>query len=429
MSNQEVKKGWWPLVCAFFYLSFVPFLYMGKKCINMKWILYGVIHLVLIGMLFYMSSQYQDASWYTILLLAYWTVGMVHTYLNWEAFYVGKMEASQIVSNAITIVKPLDLYSKTGDLQGKLMKPIVYLLLPLWILGCITALGIVIFVEHNIIVGICSIIGLIMGIAPLFVLCGGGIYIPEKSFYLWRLSKDEMLKIKKYVTIGGVIIFVLVSLIDFKIQNILYLLAVLAAFYYITKSFENHEDVDYVTNNEVSDLLGMEIDEKIEASYQNFDPTSIKKGNNMMLITDKKLMFAYYDGEKWSMLNKKIGEIRKIGRINTDGVMNIMSTSCFIYVEFSDDTSIGLHMDLYDKITSNPDLFFKKFLITFDTFLLGKTDEKIASRRRVSINKESTTTVNTIDESVPVRAIDISNTILDEFRGAIPVKAGRVLEF
>ena len=82
MNNQEVKRLWWPLIWAFFYLSWVPFLYMGKKCGNKKWLMYGIIHLVLIGILYAMSSKFGNTSWYPLLLLTYGICGMVHTYLN-----------------------------------------------------------------------------------------------------------------------------------------------------------------------------------------------------------------------------------------------------------------------------------------------------------------------------------------------------------
>ena len=108
-----------------------------------------------------------------------------------------------------------------------------------------------------------------------------------------------------------------------------------------------------------------------------------------MLLTDKKLLFAFYDGSKWSLMNKFLKDIAKIGRINTEGVVNLTSSSSCLYVEFIDNTNLSLHMNLYDKLTSNPDLFFKKFLTTLDAVVLGKTDEKIASRRRVSVNNES----------------------------------------
>lgn len=433
MNNQETKKTWWPLILAFFNLSCVPFLFIGKKCKNWKWIIYGILYLVLLVFLFALNSKYEGSTWYLLLVMTYCVFGIVHTYLNIESFAINlekvKLLRDNPPSSIVTIVKPLELYSMTGDSYGKMMKPILYLLLPIWLLGCLVALLLVVFVDHNVIVGICSLVGLIMGIVPILALLGGGKYEPEKSFYLWRLSKEDLLKIKMYFTGAGVLIFVMISLIDFKVQNILYLISALAAFYYISKSFKYHEDVDFVTNNEVADLLGMEIDERVQASYQNFTSDSIEKGNNMMLLTDKKMMFAFFDGNTWSLVNKNLRDICKIGRINTDGILNLTSTSSYLFVAFSDGTNIGLHMDLCDKITSNPDLFFKKLLTTLDAVLLGKTEEKIQYRRRVSVNNEPRPSESVTDESTDVRMIDISNTVLDNLRGATPIETGRTLEF
>ena len=327
--------------------------------------------------------------------------------------------------NTVSIIKPLNLYSKMGGFKGKLMKPFMILALPLWLLS---ALLVAIFAD-SIFTGFIAFLALIMGIAAAIVLFSGGDYKPEKSFFFWRLSKENILKYYKYFTIAGIVIIVLLSLYEFKVQYLLYLISVYAALYFTNKSFSVHEDVDFVTNNEVSELLGMEIDEKVQASYQNFDTSSIKKGSNMMLLTDKKLLFAFYDGNKWSLMNKMLKDITEIGRVNTEGVANMTSNASFLHIGFSDNTSIGLHMDLNDKITSNPDLFFKKFLTTLDTFLLGKTDEKIASRRRVSINNGPKPSTKPNEESAKPRAIDISNTIVENLRDAVPVEAGRVLEF
>ena len=75
------------------------------------------------------------------------------------------------------------------------------------------------------------------------------------------------------------------------------------------------------------------------------------------------------------------------------------------------------------------DLFFKKFLTTFDAIKLGKTDEKIASRRRVSVNNEPKPSINDNNEGNDVRTIDISDTILGNLRDATPIESGRTLEF
>ena len=329
--------------------------------------------------------------------------------------------------NAITIIKPINLYSRIkGRFKGALMKIWAWIA----ILFCLLTGPLVVFIADNIIISFVAFLTLLMGVAATIVLFSGGKYKPEKSFFFWRLSKEKMSKLYKYYTIGGVIIIVLISLFEFKVQSVFCLIAVLIALYAAQKSFAVHEDVDFVANMEVSDLLGMEVDEKIQASYLNFNTSNKPSdGSNIMLLTDKKLLFAFYDGSKWSLMNKFLKDIAKIGRINTDGIINLTSSSSCLYIEFIDNTNLSLHMNLYDKLTSNPDLFFKKFLITLDAVVLGKTDEKIASRRRVSVNNVPKSSVNVNDEGVEVRKLDISDTILGNLRDATPIEPGRTLEF
>jgi len=182
-----------------------------------------------------------------------------------------------------------------------------------------------------------------------------------------------------------------------------------------------HEDVDYVANQELADIVGMEVDEKVQASY-------LKK-DIIFLLTDKKILFAYQEDNNWSVLNKRIADISTIGVYTPMMMGSIFNTDLYFLLMFTDSTSVELKMDLGNKLTSNPDLFFKKFLITLDAFLLGKTDEKIASRRRVSVNNDPKPSVSDNYEGTSVRTIDISDTILRNLRDATQIESGRTLEF
>ena len=83
-------------------------------------------------------------------------------------------------------------------------------------------------------------------------------------------------------------------------------------------------------------------------------------------------------------------------------------------------------MNLGDKLTSNPDLFFKKFLMTLDDYLLGRNIERTVSRRRISVGSEKKEEVT---ETVPRgRSIDISSTVLNMMKDAIPVAEKRNIE-
>ena len=330
--------------------------------------------------------------------------------------------------STISIIKPVKLLPNAmGELKGRMMKNFVAPL-SVFFFGVVGPL--VAIFASDFIVGIIGFVAFVMGIACFKVLYSGGEYKPEKSYPLWRLSKERMAKIYKYYTIGGVILIAMLSLYEFKVQYIFYLFTILAALYYMSKSFAVHEDVDYVTNSEVAELLGLDMDEKIQASYQNFDSVAnVGGGCNMILLTDKKLVFAYYADKTWSMINKKISEIAEIGRVNTDGIINITSSASYLQLVFTDGTSVGLHMDLYDKMTSNPNLFFKKFLETIDAVLLGKVDEKITSRRRVSVNQTTKQTSEMSNEEPGRRVLDFSESIITSLKDAKPIDSGRILEF
>ncbi len=247
----------------------------------------------------------------------------------------------------------------------------------------------------------------------------GGKYKPGKSFRLWRLTKKKMLLMYTVIAIIVVIFLVYVLTVKFKISAIIFLIGTIAGIYSLRKSFKVHEDIDYVANQKLADVLGMDIDEKVQASYL--------KNNVILLLTDRKIIYAYKKG-RWKVLNKKIEEISKIGVYSPMMAGSFFNTDLHLLLLFTDSNRAELKMDLTDNITSNPDLFFKKFLVTLDDVLLGKTDEKIVTRRRVTVNNEAKPSGSVKNGSSDVRKIDISETVLKNLRDATPIEPGRTLE-
>lgn len=86
MSNQTVKKAWWPMVCAIFYLSFIVFIYVGKKCNEKKWYALGALFLVLLFAIFALYEQFQNVFWFQVIVAIYWISGLVLTYYSWNAY-------------------------------------------------------------------------------------------------------------------------------------------------------------------------------------------------------------------------------------------------------------------------------------------------------------------------------------------------------
>lgn len=452
MSNQGFFKKWWWLICAIFYLPFVVFFYIGKKSNNRLWIIFGTIYLILFAVIIALNNLYENESWFKSLTVVYCFIGIVHSYFSWNQYRDEflKQDDDETDTNIcvdgqranakmkkVKIIRPisLDLYKITTEKPIKM--PVVS-----GCMGCLAKFGLLVFPVITLIIGI---LFLSVGIAPddgsgtIYWLClisllvvvggilwlkwiiSGGKYKPGKSFYWWRLTKEKMLLIYKVIAVIAIIICIPLLIIEFKVSVLVTLVGVLICLYFIPKSFEVHEDVDYVANQELADIIGMEVDEKVQASY-------LKK-DKIFLLTDKKIIFAYQEDNKWKALNKGISDISKVGIYTPMMMGSFFNTDLYFFLMFSDLTSIELKMDLGNKLTSNPDLFFKKFLTILDAVVLGKTDEKIASRRRVSVNNESKPSVRVDNEVTDVRKIDISNTILYKLRDATPIECGRTLEF
>ena len=331
----------------------------------------------------------------------------------------------------LRICKGFEMYS---ELFGRKKATFIFgVVIPLFLLLCI--LGI--FVDSfPLLIRLLSIVIIIFFVWALLFNFSERKYKPCKSFVALRGSKE---RIKMITTYGGIAAIVIICLIlyfvytqEHKIQSWMGyaftgILGVAYAIYYTNKSFKVHEDVDFVTSSEMENIVGVEIGEKIQATYQNFD-SSISDGQqddaNLMIVSDKKIYFSFIENGKWSFVKKKINEIVKLG-IFDDSNNN---QKIHLKLLFSDETSIMLHMETYGKATSNATLFLKKFLEVLDAVVLGTVDEKISSRRRVSVNQEIKPVESQQSENKEVRRLDLSEDMMEKLRNAIPVESGRVLE-
>ena len=134
------------------------------------------------------------------------------------------------------------------------------------------------------------------------------------------------------------------------------------------------------------------------------------------------LSFYFADNQLFSnsetlALNKLFNQIEKIGIIQNE-------YNSYLKLIFSDMTSIGLKLELYEKITKTPQLFIKQFLSTLDTSLLGYDLVSSNSRRRIS--NENSSAVNNYGHQT--RSIEINPTLVSELKLAEEIKSGRILE-
>lgn len=335
----------------------------------------------------------------------------------------------------IKICKGEELY---GDIYGRAKSKWVYygvfpIIILFSLLGCKLA-----FDDGEVLMfALCLLVFLACVGFLLYTIFGKeSVYKPQKSFGTIRGSNERILKIIIIISIISIILVCSVcyifyaeatskSWLSYAVSGIIGLVLFI---YYTFKSFKVHEDVDYVTSSELENIVGVEIGERIQATYQNYNSSingEYQDNSNLMVVSDKRVFFSFIEEGKWSFTKKNICDIVKIG-IFDDSYNN---QKIHFKLVFSDDTSILLHMESYGKATSNTLLFLRKFFDVLDAVILGTVDEKITSRRRVSVNQETKPIESQKSENKEVRRLDLSEDMIEKLRNATPVESGRVLEF
>lgn len=348
-----------------------------------------------------------------------------------------------LLTNKIKIMKTIKKIAAihmVAETRGKAMSLFMKVGLPLFVFFSFLMM-LISFSEGSTSDGVIGLLGVIFFGAGGLYLFKGGNYIPQKTFFFYRLTKDGLKKYCKWGIIIAIAYGVFILIIDplhFLKDFAGYLIPFFVAVYYLNKSIMVHEDVDYVTNTQFADLIGFEVDEKINASYQNFDASktsSIRKDSSILLVSNRKLFFAFYDGTNWLTTIKKFEDIEKIGCMNygDDG------TNTYLKIVFADDTIIGLRLIMYNNLTSNPNLFVKRFLESIDAYLLGYSISNRNNRRRVSVDttsqvqhdepiQTSDTIENTKTKAPVTRRIDISESIINDIKQGVIVEPGRTIE-
>lgn len=324
--------------------------------------------------------------------------------------------------NTIYVISGFEMMSAVkGKIQAILLSCVA---LPIFVLG-----GVWMFIAaeepfYKVIGLFCT---LLFGIGCIVFLKGGK-YVPGKTFPFYRKSKEKIKAYTLYGGIAGIILSCLCLLFASTLTSAGYaisgIVGMIALIYYTNKSFKVHEDIDYVSSAEMEQIIGVEIDEKIQATYQNFDSSEedcLNDDCNILMVTDKKIYFAYYDSNRWYFVNKKLDEISRLGQMGND------QEKLYLRLEFVDGTAIILHMDIMGKMTSNSTLFLKKFLEVLDAVVLGTVDEKISSRRRVSVSN-ATSDAQHSEQKTEGRKLDLGNSIIEGLRNATPVESGRIIE-
>ena len=253
----------------------------------------------------------------------------------------------------------------------------------------------------------------------------GAEYIPGKSFIMYRGKKETLRKI----LLGSIIFCVIFIIVSFYVDDIRggigYAIGALIAFIYSIMSLKVHEDVDFSTNQALEDIIGMEVDEHIWGSYQNFDSTALsnKQNDNIMVVTDRKIFYANYSDGKWFKLMRYMDEVLEIG------IVEYGNYQTYLKLRFTDNTYLGFRLSLYNKMTSNPNLFIRRFLLSLDASILGGDKVQTLRRRRVVISQKdvSLQNDNTLDNSY-IRKIELTQSTLLGLSTAEEYASGRQIE-
>ena len=445
MSNQVFFKKWWWLICAILYMPFIFFFYIGKKSNNRLCIIFGTIYLISFAVIIALNNLYENESWCESLAVVYCFIGIVHSYLSWDKYrdeFLQQEDTNEIDTNDVIAgqqknraikynieIVPFLRYDIAELQRANVNKTLVNI--PDGAIGFLGAIAkmcyyflFLVFIGLGLAFlpngGEDSIFSLIIIIVTILLFFFGikyRKYKPEKSFWKYRKTNEQMKKRYTIVSVATILFFVACFFfVGFDWRIIVGIIGAAYGLYYTSKSYEVHGDVDFSVNNEVSELLGFDIDEKIQASYQDDD------SNRILLMTNRKI---YYVNERKKQRNLVIKKLEELSKLGTYREFFSQDDFC-LYLVFSDKTKMAVQMNLGDKLTSNPDLFFKKFLMTLDDYLLGRNSERTVSRRRISVGSEKK---EEVIETVPKgRSIDISSTVINMMKDAIPVTENRNIE-
>lgn len=262
---------------------------------------------------------------------------------------------------------------------------------------------------------------LVVGVG--FALCHAFTERNYKQGKYTRWSKDN---INRRLTYGGIVAIIIVIMVCYFVYMeehsirgwMAYaFVGICGLIYYIKytrKSFQVHEDVDLVSLTDMEKIMGMKIDEKIQATYQNFSSSTccdLQDDANIMVVSDRKIYYSFINNGNWSLLIKNNNDIVKLGFYD-DSYMNKKQ---YLKLVFSDRTNIMLHLGIYGKLSSNATLFLRKFYEVLDAVVLGAIDNN-TSYRNVSASQEACPVENQYIENVETCSSEPSDDEMEKLK-------------
>lgn len=352
--------------------------------------------------------------------------------LNQNGYTNGNNQQKKIkIINQSTVTEEID-NSKKG------MK----LLVTLWAIFTITGFWLLISAESFFNAYMSIVVILFFGVGGIFAYrkmnINEGYYIPNKSFKEYRFKDPESF-MKSYNKGRNILIaffalsILLAALISGAVVTdvlkiILFAILSIPVMSYYKKSIKFHEDVDFNANQNISDLVGCQVDEKIVASYQSFKyDESIKEKDLVFLLTNLKLFFACYQDSQWHKMCYSLSDISEFGlltRAKTDTYLG----DTYIVLHFFDKTSLCVKLD-YRNPTTNGALFVNKFLKVLDCFLLGQQMPQKNRHRRVVTAKDETCSQSESNvQTNAVRSIELQDAVIEQIKAGEDFQIGRNIE-
>lgn len=281
-----------------------------------------------------------------------------------------------------------------------------------------------------------SILGLIFfGLGGYFVIFGIGKakkYRPGKTWSAWRKDGAWHQRLAKivFISVPCVALVVLIIAPESAMRWIWGVPLILVSTYVFLKALPHHEDVDFSANQYLIDALGIDLNEKVLVSYQNFTSENVKRGSSVVAVTPLHIFYAGFDGTHWIKLKRSLREISGIGITAKD------EQAVVLKLAFDDKTSATIKLELYERLTSSPALVVKRLLEALDSCLLGSSIHGAGNKRRRQIvqpadhnlAKEKVSGINAKSIRDSGRRIDLSPAILGALERATEVAPGRKLE-
>lgn len=224
--------------------------------------------------------------------------------------------------------------------------------------------------------------------------------------------------------------------------------------YLATKSLKVHEDIDYVANEDLAEIMDMTIDERVMASYQNFDSSvplecqldDLEGNPNLFVMTQRQIYFAFYTSNGWISNQFKLENITSL-EIEWDFI-HYNGGVTFQIQDGNEIKKLNFDLSLLDNLSQYPILIVRQMLNTFDAFKQGRYVEMSTKRkrRRNIANNQPTTDGHASEainepqevaawESVPqssetaeVRSIELCKDVYNGLKNAKPGMSKRALE-